>query len=153
MRQQRKWRPREEPPLLCDCPGWATDSPIAPSPGGVPGLQTGGVRPPCGAVVAGRFLFRCTFRADNISGWGFGDCFRLPLGHVTNRLSRGRAGTVEDDRPLMQIGQRGATRGIRIQDPGKGGDQVGASCAGDPRHQHMAAGTHIEMSPASEAFN
>lgn len=53
----------------------------------------------------------------------------------------------------MQIGQHGATRGIRIQDQGKGGDQVGASGAGDPRHQHMAAGTRIEMSPASEAFN
>ncbi len=87
------------------------------------------------------------------NGWGSDDCFRLSLGHVTDRFSRCGVGAVEDDPPLMQIGQRGASRGIRMQDPGKGGDQVGASGAWNPRHQHMAAGTHIKVSPTSEAFN
>ncbi len=107
----------------------------------------------CRAVVARRVLFCRIVWADNIGGWGFHDCFRLSLDHVSARFSRRRVSAVGDDRPLMQIGQGGATRGIRIQDPGKGCDQVGASGAGDPRYQRMAAGTHIKVSPASEAVN
>ncbi|MER6549646.1 hypothetical protein [Streptomyces sp. NPDC001250] len=107
----------------------------------------------CRAVVAGRVISCRIAWADNIGGWGFNDCFRLPLGHVIARFSRRRVSGVGDDRLLMQIGQGGATCGIRIQDPGKGRDQVGASGAGDPRHQHMAAGTDIKVSPPSEAVN